>query len=308
MGRPVVIVTGGGGFIGRPTVSELISNNCDVHLIGISDPDIRGAHFHQCDLFDFIGIENILTEIKPTILLHLAWTVQPGKFWTDPKNCDWTAASLVLFRQFIEAGGQRVIGIGSCAEYGWGPSPLSEGRSQIEPATLYGCAKASTWAVLEALCRQEGISASWARLFFIYGPSESRGKLVSDAINMLLNNRSFETTSGIQRRDYIHVKDAAKAIALLTLSSIEGPVNIASGRSVPIKDILHQISELCDGQGRVILGARAINPNDPMDIEADVTRLYQEVGFQPTHTLEAGLKETVEWWKDAIKGKAAKSL
>ena len=59
----------------------------------------------------------LLREVRPTLLIHAAWFVEHGRFWTAPENQDWLEASDRLARAFVEGGGRRILGVGSCAEY-----------------------------------------------------------------------------------------------------------------------------------------------------------------------------------------------
>lgn len=296
--RPKILVTGAGGYIGAPTTRALLSYECDVHVIGRTDPAIPDAIFHQADLLLSADIKATLDDIGAETLVHLAWSVTPGKFWTDPANLDWAATSLRLFRSFAEAGGKRIVGAGSCAEYDWSASPLTELSSPIAPATLYGKAKASVWNLLEALGDQEGLSVAWARFFFLYGPGEPQGKLVADAVNSLLAKRVFPTTHGSQKRDFIYVEDAAEALAALTLSSTVGPVNVASGLSLTTRQLLKEIEAATQSTGLIDFGARALAESEPLELRADISRLRDEVGFVPKFSLTEGIARTVAWWRE----------
>lgn len=293
-----ILVTGGGGYIGEPTTRALVSRGCDVHILGRTDPSIAGATFHHADLLQMVDMRRALEEIGAETLLHLAWSVTPGKFWTDSANGDWAAASLRLFEAFARSGGRRIVGAGSCAEYDWSTSPLIELSSPIGPATPYGQAKASVWSGLQALGAQEGLPVAWARLFFLYGPREPRGKLVADAVNALLSGQVFQTTSGLQKRDFIYVEDAAEALAQLALSSVTGPVNVASGRGTVVRELLEQLEVATRSAGLIQFGARMLADGEPFELIADVTRLREEVGFLPEFSLADGIRRTVGWWRE----------
>lgn len=84
-----VLVTGATGFIGKPAVEELLRQGYEVHIIGRRRPDIKGAWFHECDLLALRNFRPIIGSVGATHLLHLAWDVAPGKFWTDAANLDW---------------------------------------------------------------------------------------------------------------------------------------------------------------------------------------------------------------------------
>lgn len=299
--KPEILMTGANGYIGRPTARALVASGCHVHVMGRTDPQISGTTFHYVDLLQEMDLRTKIELTGARSLLHLAWSVAPGKFWTDLANCDWVAASLRLFHAFVEVGGQRIVGVGSCAEYDWSASSrMTEDVSPICPATLYGKSKASLWGLLEAVGQQEELSVAWARLFFLYGPREPRGKLVSDAINMLLNGKRLLTTPGLQKRDFIHVDDAGAALAALALSAVTGPVNIASGQSVRVRELLDHVAKATGGHDLIDFGARSLAKNEPMEIVADTARLRKEVGFSSRFSLTEGIVRTVEWWRGQV--------
>ena len=128
----------------------------------------------------------VLDEWRPKGLLHFAWFVEPGKLITDPSNLAWASASLDLVRAFRESGGQRCAVSGSCYEYDWRFGYCVEDVTPCEPDTLYGAAKDSLRRTFLAYCNASGLSGSWGRAFFMYGPRENPARLVSSVIISLL--------------------------------------------------------------------------------------------------------------------------
>jgi nucleoside-diphosphate-sugar epimerase len=145
------------------------------------------------------------------------------------------------------------------------------------------------------------MSVAWGRLFFLYGPGEKRGRLVSDAICSLCSGRPFPASEGHQRRDFMHIEDAARALAALLMSEVRGAVNIASGEAVSIRFLLERI--MCEtGRPDLIqFGALKSATNEPEVIEAAVGRLRREVGFAPQISLSEGVAQTVEWWREKMR-------
>jgi nucleoside-diphosphate-sugar epimerase len=225
-------------------------------------------------------------------LLHLAWYTEPGKFWTAPENLDWVAASLFLYRTFLEAGGRRALFAGSCAEYDWSYSHLEEACTPANPRTLYGRAKNGLRDLVESYARLIGIEVAWGRVFFLYGPGEAPDRLVSDLIQSLSDGRPAKCTHGRQQRDFMHVSDAARAFATVLESSFCGPINIASGVCRPIADAIGIIGQLLGRPDLIRLGAREPPADDPPRLAADV-KLLSRLGFRPDFDLEAGLAQTV---------------
>jgi nucleoside-diphosphate-sugar epimerase len=292
-----ILVTGGAGFIGLHVMDHLRQRGFEIHVIGRHQPSDTQVAFHEADVLDLDRTRRAVAAIKASHLLHLAWHVKPGEYWRSPDNLDWIAASLHLVRGFAEAGGTRAVVAGSCAEYLWGAARFQEAETPCRPATLYGASKDALRRTLTAYGDVAPLSIGWGRIFFLYGPGEKPGRLVSDAICHLLSRKEFPTSPGLQRRDFMHVCDVAGAFAALVDSDIRGPVNIASGQAVPIRTILELIAKEIAAGDLLRFGERALSANEPEIIEADVARLANEVGFQPRYDLARGLADTIAWWR-----------
>ncbi|MCJ7626689.1 MAG: NAD(P)-dependent oxidoreductase, partial [Anaerolineaceae bacterium] len=231
---------------------------------------------------------------------HLAWYTEPGKYWSSPENLRWTAASISLLHTFHQQGGERFVGAGTCAEYDWRYGHCSEAVTPLEPATLYGTCKNSLQKTLASFSANTLLSSAWGRVFFLYGPHEHPARLVPSVINSLLHNEPALCSHGNQIRDFMHVSDVANAFVALLLSDATGPVNIASGKPVSIKDVIYKIAEQLNGFDKIRLNALPAT-YEPALITADVTRLQSEIGFNPRLDLESGLRQTIDWWKNYIK-------
>ena len=242
-----VLVTGGTGFIGRHTLPELVARGFEVHVPGRSKPDAdfpSGVTFHECDLLD-TGAASLLTaRLAPTHLLHLAWCTTPGLLWTSLENLRWVAASLNLYLAFAKAGGTRAVMAGSCAEYDWSHTELDEASTPLAPRTLYGQSKHALRALLEQAGLQTSVRMAWGRVFFLYGPHEAPGRLVSDVIQSLIERRPADCSDGTQERDFMHVFDVGRAFATVLDSDIVGPVNIASGVCLPVRSVISILGSL----------------------------------------------------------------
>jgi nucleoside-diphosphate-sugar epimerase len=293
-----VLVTGATGFIGSHILAPLRARGFEVHTIGRTNPANACAFHHRTDLFDARRTCEIVHAVRATHLIHLSWYAEPGQFWWARQNLDWVSASLRLTRDFADAGGRRIVAAGTCAEYSWGPNLLVEDESVCDPATLYGVSKDALRRLLHAFGDVAQISVSWGRVFFLYGPGEKAGRLVSDAIDALLAGKRFETSHGRQCRDFLHVEDVAAAFASLADSDVRGVVNVGSGAAIPVREIVEQIAREAGRSELVAFGARP-PPAEPDTIAASTKRLREEVGFRPDYDLARGIAQTVAWWRHA---------
>ncbi len=296
-----ILVTGASGFIGRPLLARIATSADEVHAIARSEaPSVPGGvRRHALDLRDPEATGRLLAEVRPDLLVHLAWYVEHGSFWTAPENLESTALSLRLLRAFADAGGRRAVMVGTCAEYDWSRAdgPLQERSSPLGPATLYGTAKDALRRLGEAYGDVAEIDFAWARLFFLYGPGEQRGRLVPAVIRGLLAGEPVETTAGAQRRDFMFVDDVAGALAALAASDVNGPVNIATGQAVPVRDVVQEIARQTGREDLLRIGALPDRPSDPPELTGATERLREEVGFVPETGLEEGIARTVDWWR-----------
>jgi nucleoside-diphosphate-sugar epimerase len=309
-----VLLTGGAGFVGRHAISHLVSRDFEVHILTHAALNSkqqetlrRGATkkqvvFHSADLHDTDTVVPVLEKIRASHLLHLAWDTRHGIFWNSPENLDWIVSSKLLVNAFVEQGGERIVGAGTCAEYDWGSTDewLDERTTRVKPLSLYGQCKYAFRKSLFTIAEHHKISAAWGRIFFLFGPHEGSKRLVSSAICSLLQGKPFEASAGDQVRDFLHVEDVAESFVRLLDSDVEGDVNIASGRESSVAQVLSILGEITGAPELVRLGVKPKQPNEPARLVAAVQRLQKEVGITFVKSLEQRLAETVTWWKSEL--------
>jgi nucleoside-diphosphate-sugar epimerase len=294
-----VLITGASGFLGRPCLGSLRGRA--VHVHATVRPGSRfaspGVHIHPIDLLDTVAVSRLLATIAPTHLLHLAWETTPRVYWTSPANFTWVEASLRLVRSVADHGGQRVVCAGSCAEYDWtAPDYCQETSTPLTPTTPYGIAKNALRQMLESFAPLLGLSMAWARLFFLYGPGEDPRRLVASVIGSLLEGKPAPCSPGLQRRDFLHVEDAAVALVSLLDSEVSGAVNVASGEAIEVRQVVTRIGELLGRSELVRLGEWPAPPGEPAVLAGDPGRLWRELNWTPTFDLDRGLAHTISRW------------
>ncbi len=292
-----VLVTGASGFIGREVTKRLCADGIDVHATARTPIALPGVAWHCVDLMDSDQTELLLSQIRPTHLLHLAWCTEPGLFWATPANTEWENASKQLFELFIAHGGKRFVGAGSCAEYTWNVDVCRESIADGLPATLYGQSKLRTWNHIKARSREEDISSAWGRIFWLYGPNEHQSRLIPYVITNILQGLDVNCTNGEQVRDFMHLFDVADAFVRLTKMDVAGPVNIASGTPVQLRDIIMHIANRLSAPQLIKLGALKTKESEPHSVTADVEKLRTLLKFQPSIKLNDGLDDAISWWK-----------
>lgn len=288
-----ILVTGASGFLGRYAVDALLAAGWRVAVTGRKAPQLEGAHLSvAADLLQREETKNMLQRVRPDFLLHLAWFDDPRSRWHSADNLSWSAATLNLVADFASVGGKRMVFGSSCAVYDFIARPIHSETDELKPGSLYGAAKGATANLLLAAQNALGISVAEARIFFCYGFGEPVGRLLPDLISGISRGESVPCSDGVQQRDYLHASDVAQALEILASSDVTGPVNVASGKSIPVADL---ITETAKQMGRPDLpqpGAIARSESDPANICANVSRL-QELGFRQKHNLQSGVAETL---------------
>jgi nucleoside-diphosphate-sugar epimerase len=298
-----VLVTGGTGFIGRHALPLLAERGYDVHAVVPTEAEAaraEPARAHLADLHAPGAAAELVREIEPTHLLHMAWYVEPGQVWSSLENVRWVEASLALLRAFGETGGKRVLFAGTCSEYGHPPDGICREDTPLVPTNLYGEAKAALGRLALTTAAELDVSAAWARIFFAYGPYEHPRRLVSSVARHLLRGEPAPTSHGHQIRDYLYTADISAALVALLADELEGPVNVGSGERISLREIVGRVAEIVGRPDLVEFGAIEPGPNEPPVLVADVSRLRDEAGWRPAHDLHQGLELTVDWWRRTL--------
>lgn len=304
-----VLVTGASGCIGRQAIPRLLAGGWDVHVVSRRPADDGGGVTpHVADLLDPAATRALVDAVRPDALLHLAWYVAPGRWATHPSNIDWVTASLTLVRSAHEAGATRVVVTGSGLEYDWSYGYCVEDQTPCRPHTLYGTAKHALHLLLEGYAQQSGLSLAWARVFFVFGPHEHPERLVASVIRSLLRGEAARTSHGRQVRDYLHSGDVADALVrLLERPDVQGTFNVASGRAVTLRDLVGRIGDLVGARDRIAFGAIPAASTDTPLVVGSPAHLNAALGWAAPTDLDAGLLETIAWWKAALEEERARA-
>ncbi|MBX3501803.1 MAG: NAD(P)-dependent oxidoreductase [Alphaproteobacteria bacterium] len=278
------LVTGATGFVGRTVVGSLKRRGVDVVTLG------RQANCDiQADLLDDAPLDEAMRGAAAEALIHVAWYAEHGKFWTAPVNTQWVAASERLADAFCRAGGRRLVGVGTCAEYEWSEHTCCvEGSTPLRAATLYGASKHQANLAMEAVCAAHGVPFAWARLFIPIGKGEPAGRLIPSVIAALRGEREPFAIGGVALRDFLHVGDAGEALATLATSDGTGAFNVGAGQPTQIADMVDHLAAVLGKDAEPLRRLYALRPGEPASLYGDTTRL-RALGWSPQVSIQAAL-------------------
>jgi nucleoside-diphosphate-sugar epimerase len=268
-----VALTGATGFVGRQILAELLQRGYSVRVIvrdpqKLATPDntSRLEIFETNDLFaePAVRLEQMLEGCK--VIIHAAWFAQPGEYLNSPINVHCLTSTLQLADAFIHAGGERFVGLGTCAEYDTRGSLVLHVDSPVQPQTIYAACKLSAFNILSHLMPAANVKFAWCRLFYLYGDGEDERRLSSYIRRQLLAGEPALLSSGQQIRDYIDVRDAARMIVNTAFGKNSGAVNICSGVPVTVREFAEKIAEAYGHADLLRFGARPDNAFDPPSV------------------------------------------
>jgi UDP-glucuronate decarboxylase len=278
-----VLITGASGQVGSRLLKYLPSSEFDIYAITSNPSKMKSDLPIKRIFLDLLDgdVDSIIQEIRPELLIHLAWETTPITFWDSPSNEKWLEASKSLVNSFRGHGGSKVIISGTCAEYDWrGSKALAETDAEF-PQSIYGHAKLELLNFL----RNQSMPFLWTRTFFQFGDEEPTGRLVSSAIDAISSGNEFLIRKPDDIRDYIYINDVAEIIALLIIKGEEGVFNVGSGKGITMRELGEEIAL---GLGHVDLIKFQNQSENPSIVIASTTKLEKALeGFRGTSLVEA---------------------
>lgn len=297
MGRPVVLLTGPTGFLGRHILDRLMREDVIVHAVSRTErePSTASLIWHTADLLAPDVPAALAEAVRPTHCLHNAWMAVPGRFWSDPSNIQWMHASVRILEALADLrNSARFFGVGSCAEYDWTGESFAEDETATRPATLYGAAKAATLALAQAHAAAGSLSAAWGRIFLPYGPGDTPGRLLPLLVKELAAGREMKLGDGSVERDFIYAPDAADLIVRLLLSDTQGVFNVGSGQGTTIERVALHVADHFGRRAFLHFRARDTLVPEPRRLVADMRKVERTVGWRAPTPLAVGLDCAVQ--------------
>jgi GDP-L-fucose synthase len=294
-----VVVTGGAGFLGRPTVKTLEDLGAEVTVTRSAEHDLRD----RTACFDALD--------GAQVVIHLAANVggigynrrNPG-----PLAHDNLAMGLNVFEACRELEIEKLVAACSvCAYPKFTPVPFKEddiwdGYPE-ESNAPYGLAKKMLIVLSDSYRRQYGLDSCAPVMANLYGPGDNFDLEDSHVIAAMIHkyvaaeaNGDAEVVlwgTGEPSREFLYVDDASRALILAAerLDSSE-PVNVGTGQETRIRDLAEIISELSGFEGETVWDTE--KPDGQPKRYLDVTRARELFEFEAEMPLQEGLKRTVE--------------
>ncbi|HYW92536.1 MAG TPA: NAD-dependent epimerase/dehydratase family protein [Gammaproteobacteria bacterium] len=302
--KRTVLVTGGAGFIGSHTVEELLDRGWKVRVLdnlstgktdnlAINDPALDLV---ETDVTCAGSVASAMRGVDAC--LHLAAQVSVAASLEDPPRS--ASENILGFVNVLEAaranGVRRVVCASSAAVYGE-PSdlPLTE-EAALRPTSPYGLEKVVNEQYAALYGRLYGMVVMALRYFNVYGPRQDPASPYAGVISRFVERMSHgETVSifgdGRQTRDFVYVKDVARANVAALEYGGDGVLNVASGREVNLLSLAELIGEILGTEPRL-----EFLPERTGDIRHSCgapTRIHEALSIRADRSLRSGLEALV---------------
>lgn len=300
------LITGGSGFLGAHFIeTALEEKNSFVIALIRKGADLQRIDFKQDRLLfletDFINVEETFVKVAaffPEVSIHFGWEGVARSLRNDPvqeQNFYLTQFFLKLSKKLQV---RKFIGLGSQAEYGVKNAKIKESDS-LNPTTLYGKEKVKACEFAKNFCEESEMEFAWLRLFSSYGPKDNPSYLIPYVIHKFLSREAPSLTAGLQKWDYLYVKDLASKILAVSRSSHGGIFNLGSGNAVSIKFVVETIYDLIGPQIPLEFG-RSERKEEIELLEADMSLFREHFGMQTETDLTIGLRNTIAYYAKTL--------
>ncbi|HLA76789.1 MAG TPA: NAD-dependent epimerase/dehydratase family protein [Vicinamibacteria bacterium] len=300
-----VLVTGASGFIGASLVRALLEREACVHAWAAPqgstwrlDEVLQRIAVDRVSLSDRAGVLAAVERVAPDAVFHLA---ARGVLSSEEASQEILATNVLgtywLLEACVPLPRTRVVLLGGASEYAKQDRPLRE-TDPLEPATFYGASKAAATLIGQQHARRHGLPIAILRPFTVYGPWESPRRLVPAAIAGLREGREIPLTPPGIRRDFVFVEDVVEACLAAAERSLPPGVilNVGTGIEHSNEDVVNLIGSLLGLEARFRLGAVPPHAADRPHWVADLTTTRRLLGWEARHSLEQGLRRTLDWW------------
>lgn len=273
-----ILVTGGGGYIGRYVVRQLLNFPDRYKLVLLHRgnnteglPLDERVRVVQVDITNFTP-EDIQNLGKIDICIHLAW--DDGFVHNSINHFLNLSSHFNFLVSLINSGTHHLCVSGSFREYGK-VNGLVDQSKVVVPDTLYSLSKLSLFHALRIYCEKLPVCLQWVRPFTVYGDDEHNDSLFSKIIQWeKRGDRVFPFTLGEEEYDFIHVEEVAKQIvATISQNTVQGVIDCCTGQPKKLKDMVEYFLESNKFEIRPEYGAFPSRRYDSPVIYGDVTKI-----------------------------------
>ncbi len=299
-------ITGINGFVGNHLSDFLLSRGFEVLGMDVSEGCKKGVRCYKADLLAVDEVREIIDEVRPDYVFHLAGFSSVKKSFEQPELCrkinvDGTKNLL----DAIEDVGinPKILIVTSAEIYGIPKMiPIKE-THELNPDSPYGESRKEQ----EELCKKyDKLNIVISRSFPHVGPGQQPLFVVSDFSKQIVEiEKGKEPVMGVgnleAKRDFTDVRDVVKAYLLAVEKCNRGEVyNICSGNVYSIQEVLDKLLSMSELNIEVEQDESKMRPSDIPVLQGDNSKFREKTGWSPEIGIEDTLKDVLNYWRKTI--------
>lgn len=295
-----VLITGGAGFIGSHTADLLLEQGIAVRVLDNLSSGQRHnlparhprLEFIEGDITDAALVRQAMDGVSHC--LHLAAQVSVSASLENPAfSAQQNILGYINVLDAVRAAGiERLVYASSAAVYGDPPELPAREDAALKQLSPYGLEKQINEYYADLYHRLYAVSSLGLRYFNVFGPRQDPKSPYAGVISIFVERISGDQPvtvlgDGKQTRDFIFVRDIARANLAALKSTSQGVCNVATGQSTSLLELINTLSALSSSKTRIMYAEP--RTGDILHSRADISRMSHMLGIKAETTLEDGL-------------------
>lgn len=307
-----VLVTGGAGFIGSHIVDALVAAGHEPGVLdnlstGVKENVPEGVPLFEVDCQDEAGVTAAFDEFKPNAVCHQAAQMSVSRSVREPKfdaECN-ILGMLEILQNAARVGCERFVFASSGGVlYGDVHEPAPE-TTPSNPISPYGISKMVGEEYMKFFARENGLPGVALRYANVYGPRQNphgeAGVVAIFCKKLLAGETPTINGDGKFIRDYVYGPDVAEANLLALTKPLRSnfeAYNVGTSQPTDVNELAAHLLGVIRERGIDVTDPNH-GPDRPGDLRSslvDYSKIAEDLGWQPAMNVDAGLKNTVEWF------------
>ena len=325
MAKDKIFVTGSDGFIGSHLVEELVSQGFRVKALcqynsfnswgwldSFSENQLNEIEIVSGDIRDFNGLKSLMQGCDS--VMHLAALIAIPYSYSSPESYIDTnvKGTLNVVQSARDLNMKRVLVTSTSEVYGTAQYVPIDEKHPKKPQSPYSASKIGADSIADSFFNSFDLPLTIVRPFNTYGPRQSARAIIPTIITQLLNGaKKIKLGDLTPTRDLLFVKDTVKGfVDIYNCNDLIGhECNIATNSEVSMQNIADILIELINKDAEVISDLDRIRPekSEVFRLYGDNAKILNYTKWQVEHSLEEGLKKTIDWFSDSNNLKHYKS-
>ncbi|GBE20926.1 MAG TPA: dTDP-glucose 4,6-dehydratase [Actinobacteria bacterium] len=305
------LVTGGAGFIGSNFIRFVLEHEPDARVTNLDNLSFAGVRATVTELDRYPGHNFVKGDIRDASAIHevMEGTDVVVNFAAE-SHVDRSIDSPLTFVEtnvfgttvLIDAAARLGVGcfiqVSTDEVYGSITDGFAGEEARLSPSSPYSASKASADLVVQSYAPTYGYAGIITRCTNNYGPYQFPEKMIPLFVTNLLQGKSVPLYGdGRNERDWLYVEDHCAAIYLLTREGLPGEIyNIGANAQVSNLELTRRLLHSLDLDDSLIDYVED-RPGHDLRYAVDSSKI-RSLGWQPAHTIEQGLVETISWYQD----------